>query len=133
MKRIEYLARFKSLLIRDITAATYPHPIATRTNTAVPGVVASATEQGVQVKTKYGAVPVPWTEISLDHVLAMARYFIRPDMSEQLVSDRKWLLGVFSFFARKEKEGRTLVAEAAQSRKEYADELSLFLEFAESR
>jgi hypothetical protein len=133
MKRVEYLARFKSLLIRDINAGGYPHPIATKSNAAVPGTVGNASEQGVQVKTKYGSVPVPWTEISVDHILAMSRHFIRPEMPDQLASERKWLLGVFSFFARKEKEGRTLVAEAAQTRKEYGDELSLFLEFAERR
>jgi hypothetical protein len=133
LKKTEWLARFKSLLMRDLNASGFPQPISKRNGMVIAGGVARATEQQVEVKTPYGTVPVPWTDLTMETVIAMAQSFIRPGLPEDLAGDRKWMLGVFSLQARKLREGRTLLAEAAQGRAEYGDALPLFLEFAENQ
>jgi hypothetical protein len=132
LKKMEWLAKFKSLLMRDINAGAFPQPITKRNGMVIPGGVSRATEQQVEVKTPYGSVPVPWPDLAIETIIAMAQSYIRPSLPEELAGDRKWLLGVFSFHAKKLREGRTLLAEAAQLRPEYGEALPLFLEFAES-
>ena len=132
-KKMEWLAKFKSLLVKDLNAAGFPHAISKRNGAVVAGGIGRATEQQIETRTPYGVVPVPWPEVAQESVIAMAQSFMRPGMPNDLLGDRKWLLGVFSFYARKQREGRSLVAEAAQSRKEYSDALPLFLEFAEAQ
>ena len=130
LKKTDWLAKFKSLLMRDLNASGFPQSIAKRNGMVIAGGVGRASEQQVEVKTPYGTVPVPWTDLTMESVIAMAQSFIRPGLPEDLAGDRKWLLGVFSFHAQKLREGRTLLAEAAQVRPEYGEALPLFLEFS---
>ena len=81
-----------------------------------------ADEEQVQV----GAAAVPWADIAFDSDIAMATSFIQPDMPPEIAGFRKWHLGVFTFFAGKNKEALDLLHEAAELRPVFKDELPLF-------
>ena len=130
-KRMEWLARFKATLIKDVSTTPYTGAIARRTGGTLPGGVNRADETHVYNKTPYGAIPVLWTDLQPETIYAMAASFIRPGLPPEIAGDRKWLLGVYTYFINRPKEARALVTEAAQQKREYADELQTFLEFAE--
>jgi len=130
-KRMEWLARFKATLIKDLGTTTYVGPLSRRTGSVLQGGVNRADETQVYNKTPYGAIPVPWTDLQPETVYAMAASFIRQGLPPEIAGERKWLLGVYTYFINRPKEARALVTEAAQQKKEYADELETFLEFAE--
>jgi tRNA A-37 threonylcarbamoyl transferase component Bud32 len=130
-KRMEWLTRFKATLINDLSTTTYAGPISRRTGSTLQGGVNRADETQVFNKTPYGAVPVAWPDLQPESVYAMAASFIRPGLPPEVAGERKWLLGVFTYFINRPKEARALLTEAAQQKREYADELKTFLEFAE--
>ena len=127
VKKSQWLAQFKGLLTKDLNVTGYAKPIAKKVGAPPPGVVARADDTQIHVKTQFGEIPVAWTDLTYDSVYAMAGSFIRPEQPQ--AADRKWLLGVFAFFAGKSREGRELIVEAAQARPQYQADLPLFLEF----
>lgn len=133
VRRMEWLARFKSLLIGDLTAAGYPNPIRKKAGGDVAGGVSGATDAQIAVRTPFGFVPVPWPELAPESAYAMAGSFVRGNLTPDQIADRKWLLGVFALSFGKPAEARTLLADAAQAKREYSDAMPLLLEFAESK
>ncbi|MHA3769943.1 protein kinase domain-containing protein [Verrucomicrobiota bacterium sgz303538] len=131
IKRAEWLSTFKTQLVRDLSALGYAAPILKKTGGQLPG-VNRATDTHVETKTPYGSLPVPWTDISYESVFTMARAFLRPDLPAQRQADRKWLLGVYAFFAGKATEGRALLTEASQLQPDYQAQLPLLLELVEN-
>ncbi|RYD75561.1 MAG: hypothetical protein EOP84_18100, partial [Verrucomicrobiaceae bacterium] len=118
MKKTEWLSLFKTQLIRDLTTAGYPAPIQKKAGGQLTG-VSRATENHVEIKTPYGALPVPWSDISHESIIAMARAFLHPELPAEHLANRKWLLGVYMLFAGKETEGQALLGEAIQAKPEY--------------
>jgi hypothetical protein len=131
IKRMGWLARFKATLIKDVSTTPYTGPVARRTGGTLPGGVNRADETHVYNKTPYGAIPVPWTDLQPETIYAIAASYIRPGLPPEIAGERKWLLGVYTYFINRPKEARALVTEAAQQKREFADELQSFLEFAE--
>ena len=130
VKRTDWLAKFKTTLVTDINAAGYPGPIKRRNGTAVAGAAARANDLGVEVKTPYGGTPALWTDLSLDTLLGMGRYFLKQGKDEGAVADRQWACGVFALFANKQAEGRELLNAAAVAKPGYKEELPQFLDGA---
>jgi fructosamine-3-kinase len=130
-KRMDWLARFKATLIKDLSTTTYAGPISRRTGSTLQGGVNRADETQVYNKTPYGAVPVLWTDLQPESIYAMAASFIRPGLPPEVAGERKWLLGVYTYFINRPKEARALLTEAEHEKRVYADELQTFLEFAE--
>jgi hypothetical protein len=119
------------MLTNDLNAGGFAQPIKRKNGMAVPAGVARASDQQVEGKTPYGTVPIAWTDIAPESIIAMAQSFIRPGMPDELAADRKWHLGVFLFLVGKAREGRALLAEAASMQPVHQTALPLFLEFAE--
>ena len=132
LKRADALAKFKTMLVADVNAATYPQKIVRKNGQAAIGVASKANEVGVALTTPYGNSSLVWTEFSLDTMYKMGRYFIRPEMTAEVKADRQWLCGTFAILAGKKAEARELLNAAAGAKPQYKDDLPLFLEAADA-
>ncbi len=133
VKKAEWLTKFKATLIADINASPYPQPVIRKNGQVIPGTAARAADLGLEVKTPYGATQVYWTDLSLENMLAMGRFYLKPDLAPEIAANRQWACGVFAFLAGKARDGRDLLIEAAQNKEEYKEALPLFLEFADGQ
>lgn len=127
IKKAEWMSRFKAVLINDINNSGYPKSITRRTGQAIPGNPVRANEQGLEVRSTYGSLPVLWSDLSADTILQLSRHFIRPTLPAEIAADRRWYSGVFACLSGKEREGRELLAEAAQGKPSYLDEIPLLV------
>ncbi|MCE9609124.1 MAG: serine/threonine protein kinase [Chthoniobacter sp.] len=130
--KTEWLARFKATLINDIATVGYPDPLVKRPNQIIPGGVRRANEIQVEVVSQFGSVPVPWTEVSRDSIIAMGVSFLRQARTTDKVADRQWLLGVYALYEGKDTEGRDLLIQAARGKDDYRQMLGYFTGIAES-
>lgn len=129
MKRADWLSQFKLQLIKDLAPAGYPAPIQKRGGGQLTG-VSRGTDGHLEIKTPYGSLPVPWSDIAHESIFEMAHAFVRPDLPAEQQANRKWLLGVYALFAGKTAEGRALLEEAAQSSLEYQQALPALIQNA---
>ncbi|MDP9290743.1 MAG: hypothetical protein M3O82_00100, partial [Verrucomicrobiota bacterium] len=129
-KKLEWLAKFKSMLAADINGAGFPGTITRKNGMVVSGGINKATETTLATKTPYGFVETPWREVSTGSILTMADFFLKlkpePERGERL-----WLEGVFALERGIPKEGKALVIEASQMNDQYKDELPVFIDIAE--
>jgi len=77
--------------------------------------------------TPYGDVPVAWTDLSTESVVAMAQAFLRAT-PPAAAADRQWQLGVFLHTFGKKADAIALLHQAAEARPEYQPFLTLFPE-----
>jgi hypothetical protein len=127
-KKAKWLTQFKGQLIVDINARGYPEPISKRTGVAMPGGVKKASAAQCEIQTPYGWIPVPWADLPPAMLFKMAEYFTKNETAPERVADRKWLAGVFAFGFGMTREGRGLLADAAQTKDEYREQLSMFID-----
>ncbi|EDY20934.1 hypothetical protein CfE428DRAFT_1227 [Chthoniobacter flavus Ellin428] len=123
-KKVSWLANFKSQLIEDLAKKGYAQPIENKSGDKVAGGVATADQQ--QLTLKAGGAKMPWSDLSPDSAYQMGLSFIDKDMPPEIMSFRKWHLGVFAFYAGKKKEALDLLRAAAELRPVFKDELPLF-------
>ena len=126
LKKAQWLVRFKETLIGDINAAGYPQPVSKINSAPIEGGVNKATQSLVEIQTKYGPVDVLWTELPPAEILAMAAWFTGKANSPERVVERQWLSGVFAMTAGLQKEGKTFLEMASQTKPEYREEMALF-------
>ncbi len=126
LKRTEWLAEFKRTLISDINATGYPLPLKRRTGTVVEN-LRSATEEKAEMETKFGKIPVSWSELTVESYEAVAQAFARTAPAPES-ADRQWRLGVFLHAFNKKAEGLALLRQAAEAKPEYQPLLVLFPE-----
>jgi len=127
LKRTEWLAQFKRTLVSDLSAAGYPQPLARRVaGSTVPNLI-SATDTTAFMKTPYGNVPVPWTDLTIESYATIAQTFARTAPPAE-VADRTWRLGVFLYAFGKKPEGLAALRQAAEAQPDFAASLSLFPE-----
>jgi hypothetical protein len=123
-KKTQWLANFKSQLVEDLNKKGYAQSLNRKSGELVLGGVTQADDQ--QLTLRSVRIPLPWADLSLDSVYAMGSSFITSDMPPEIAGFRKWHLGVFAFFAGKNKEALDLLHEAANLRPVFKDELPLF-------
>jgi len=126
VKKADWLVKFKTILINDLNAAGFPETIRKKTGAVVPGGIKKASETQLQAQTPYGFIPIAWQDVSAPTLLAMASYFTKSATSPALAADRNWVSGVFAYESGLTKEARELLAQAAQTKAEYRDQLGLF-------
>ena len=131
VKKAEWLMKFKTILTNDLNAAGYPESFRRKNNMPVMGGIKKATNTQMQEQTPYGFIPVPWSEVPVPTLLAMANYFAKNAASPDLVADRNWLSGVFACELGMAAEGRVLLTQAAQGKPDYRDQLGLFFDAAQ--
>ncbi len=129
-KRMEWLARFKAQLLQDLATGPYNGGVAKKGGAPLPGAVTEATDTLLLVKSAYGAVNVPWSDLSPDSVFNMARSFIRADLPPQAAADREWQLGAYAFLVGKPREAQALAAAAVKAKPEYEAQMPYFQETA---
>jgi hypothetical protein len=127
LRKTEWLARFKATLIADLTAIGYPAPLVRKNGAQLPGGVRRADETQVGIVSQFGAVLVPWTELSPDCIFAMGQAFLQAGFLPEKLADHQWYLGVYAYFSGKDAQGRELLIQASQIKEEYREHLSLFM------
>ena len=133
IKKTEWLARFKTTLINDLSTVGYAAPLVKKNNLQLAGGVRRANDTQVEIVSQFGSVPVPWTDLSDDCIFAMGLSFTRLPQAPDKLADRQWFLGTFAFFTGKEAQGREMLIQASQGKEEYRDLLALFIGTAESQ
>jgi tetratricopeptide (TPR) repeat protein len=128
VKKLTWLARFKSTLINDLSTVGYAPAVQKRTGAPMPGPIRRANENGIETVTPFGSLIAQWTELSPDSIMAMAKSFIRTDQPAETMAERQWLLGVYAYFAGKSKDSQDLLLQASQAAEGHRDDLNLFLE-----
>jgi hypothetical protein len=132
LKRMEWLAKFKTTLISDLNTMGYPSPVLKKGGGQIPGPVRRANDTQIETVTPFGSLPALWSDLAPESVIAMGKSFLRPDLPDETLADREWLLGVYAIYAGKPREGRELLVQAGQAKPEYREELSLFLDSADA-
>jgi hypothetical protein len=132
VKRFEWLAKFKATLIGDLNAAGYPAAVTKKSGAQVPGPIRKASETQIETVTPFGSLPTAWTELPPESILAMGKSFLRPELPPDTLADRQWLLGVYAIQAGRLPDGQQLLVQASQTKEEYRESLSLFLESADA-
>ncbi len=123
LKKAQWLVKFKETLVSDInTGGGYPFPISKINSAPIEGGVYKATQTGIEIQTKYGAVDVLWTELPPPEILTLANYFT----SKAASPDRQWLSGVFAMTIGMPKEGKAFMEMASQTTPGYRDEMTIF-------
>lgn len=126
-KRTSWLANFKSQLIEDINAKGYAKPLKSKAGAPLPGPIVKADEQQLYIGTPRGPAPMPWSELAQESAFVMGQEYISPDMTPEIVSFRKWHLGVFGSYIGKQEESLKLMKEASEVRAILKEELPSFL------
>ncbi len=118
--RVEWLMLFKEKLMFDLNSLTYKSPILRRSGQQIIGGVARVNEANIEIQFAYGTVPVPWTELSPQSVLAMANFYNNPSKTQKSIAARKWYAGVYCMFSQLYPEARALMDEAANLDEQYS-------------
>ena len=118
-RRIEWLVHFKQRLIDDLNVGSYTWPIVRKNGQQLVGGVQRATDQQLEIRLQFGSVPVPWSDLSPQTVLQMARSYMKPSLLPAALADRKWEAGVFCLFVQLFSEGQALMDEASSQKEEY--------------
>ncbi len=126
VKRSSWLANFKSQLLEDINAKGYAKPLKSKAGVALPGAIVKADEQSFYVQTPRGPLPVAWAELAPEGIFTMGQEFIAPDMTPEIISFRRWHLGVYGSYIGKQDEALKLMKEAAEVRAILKEELPSF-------
>lgn len=126
-KRSEWLAGFKASLISDINTVHYPRPLRRKNGTEIPLGLGKAGDTLAEMVTPYGSVPVPWSDLSVESVVALAQAFLRT-APLAASADRQWQLGVFLHIFGKRSDAIPLLRQAAEARPDYQPFLALFPE-----
>jgi serine/threonine protein kinase len=126
IKKLSWLTRFKATLVNDLNVVGYPSSVLKKSGSLMPGPIRHATDTQIETITPFGTLSALWIELSPESVIAMARSYVRPEQSPEILGEREWLLGVYEYFTGKTKESHDLLALAAQAAPQHHDDLALF-------
>ena len=118
--RVEWLMLFKEKLMFDINSLAYKPPILRKNGQQIIGGVVRATDASVEIQFTYGTVPVPWTEIAPQSVLAVANFYNNTSKTPKSIAALKWYAGVYCMFSQLYPEARVLMDEAANLDEQYS-------------
>jgi hypothetical protein len=65
--------------------------------------------------------PIPWADVTPDSIIAIARSYIKQDLSPEAITERQWRLGIAAIALGKADVGTELVNSAASAKPEYAE------------
>ncbi|HEX8295518.1 MAG TPA: serine/threonine-protein kinase [Chthoniobacteraceae bacterium] len=132
LQQMEWLAEFKSTLIKDLNTTGYTQPLVKKNGSYLPSGLQRATELQAEMVTPYGQVPVAWTDLAVESFAAIATSFLTAVTRPDEAADRTWRLGVFMHFSGKRAEALALLEKAAQTKVEYQPHLARFKDGAGS-
>lgn len=118
--RVEWLMLFKEKLVLDMNSLAYKSPLLRRSGQQIIGGIARVTDASIEIQFTYGTVPVPWTELSPQSVLAVANFYNNASKTPKSIAARKWYAGVYCMFSQLYPEARVLMDEAANLDEQYS-------------
>jgi len=117
---MDALAKFKEGLVTDLTAMNYSGEVARRNGSKVPAGRITATENTLEVRSTFGVVTVPLSDIAPDSLIAIAKALIKPTPADA-AADRQWQLGIYALTMGRKEIAREYVGLAAQGKSEYVE------------
>lgn len=124
--RVQWLVMFKEQLVKDLNTSGYQAALQRRNGQQLTGGVARASDMQLDIKVQFGNVPIAWSDLTPQSVLAMARSFIKPTLPPDALADRQWQAGVFCIFTQLTNESQALMDEASTVKDEYRFHKALF-------
>lgn len=128
INKYEWLSGFKSTLTGDVGTAPYNGSVARKVGVPVTGSVTDTNETGVVMKVGVATVTIPWNDVSLDSLIAIATAYCKADLPADRLGDRLWLIGVFAAVEGKMAEATKYFGKAIEKKPSYKAELKVFPE-----
>lgn len=127
MQRLDALVKFKAQLAQDLGTTGYAGA-ATRSNGApLPPGKLMGNETQLELRSSFGALPIAWTDLSVDSIIAIAKSFIRPDLPPDQAGDRQWALGNFALVMGRTDAGREALTAAVAAKPDYKEAAAALL------
>ncbi len=118
MQRIDTLVKFKTQLGQDL-ATGYTGPAARSNGTPIPAGKIIGNETQLELRSSFGALPIAWTDLSIDTFIAMAKSFIKPTLPPEEAGERQWNLGNFALVMGRIEDAKTALTAAAEAKPDY--------------
>ncbi len=130
-KKAQWLIDWKNDLIKDLNDTHFSGALADRSGTQYVG-IASATDDSLSLKLRYGIARVTWREFSPGVLLNVSNSFIQETAPD--AADRQWRCAVFASETGQAQTARKLAEAAAKAKPGYREQISaLFSDIPESR
>ena len=123
-KKSQWLLAWKKGLIDDLNHKQFSGTFTDTAGAEYTG-VSSADNQTIGLKLPYGISRVPWTKLSPNTLLMISSSFIQPNAPD--AADRQWLCAIYASAMGQPDVARQLAEEAAESKPEYRDQITLLL------
>lgn len=127
MQRLDALVKFKVQLAQDLGTTGYAGPAARANGTPLPPGTLTGNDTQLQLRSAFGALPVAWTDLSIDTIIAMAKAFIRPELPPDQAGERQWALGNFALVMGRTDAARESLNAAVAAKPEYKDAVAALL------
>ncbi len=128
VNKYEWLSGFKSTITGDVGTAPYNGQVARKVGAPVTGTVTDTNDLGVVMKVGAATVTIPWNDVSLDSLIAIAVTYCKTDLPADRLGDRLWLIGVFAAVEGKMDEATKFFGKAIEKKPSYKAELKVFPE-----
>jgi hypothetical protein len=126
INKYEWLSGFKATVTQDVGTTAYPGGLERKNGGKVTGNVYDANETSLIVKTAAGNIPVPWNDVSVESLTALALSYIKPELPADRQGDRYWIIGTFSAVEGKKPEATKFFGQAIEKKGSYKKELKAF-------
>jgi len=133
MQRLDALVKFKKQLALDFGTVGYSGPAARANGSPLIAGKISGNETQLELRSNFGAMPLAWTDLSIETLIAAAKSFIRPDLPPDQAGERQWNLGNFALVMGRTEAAREALAAAGNAKPEYKDAAAALLPPAEKK
>jgi serine/threonine protein kinase len=123
-KKAQWLVDWKNDLIRNLNSTHFSGALADRSGEQYTG-IASATDNDLSLKLRYGIARVTWAELSPQAVLNVSTSFIQ--LTAPGAADRQWRCAVFASETGQAEAARQLADAAAKTKPQYREQISQLL------
>jgi len=113
-KKPQWLTDWKSKLINDLNQRHFKGAIG-KDYTGIE----SATTERLTMRLPYGTIPINWTQLPPQSLLAISESFIQPNAAD--AADRQWLCAVYASETGQTDAAKQLAEAAAESKPEYRE------------
>ncbi len=127
MHRLDALVKFKTQLVQDLGTTGYTGPANRSNGAALPPGRLTGNDAQLELRSSFGALPVAWTDLSIDSIIAMAKSFIRADLPPEEAGERQWTLGNFALVMGRTDAAREALTAAGAAKPEYKDAIITLL------
>jgi hypothetical protein len=127
VQRLDALVKFKAQFVKDLASPGYTGPLVRSTGVPLPAGKLTGTDVDLSLRSAFGMIPLNWSDVSIDSIIAAARSFIPPTLPPAEAGERKWTLGNFALVMGRTAVAREMLTAAAEAKPEYKDAVSTLL------